>query len=110
MMKNWQRWLWVAGIAASLGIGAAATAQTSGFQPLKGLFGAKTAPEPSAQDGSRATKIQVELAWLGDPITFPYYLEAHIKGPNLEVHGYVPSKDVRAQAVKIGRASCRERV
>ena len=106
MLNKWRRWLWVTGIAASLGLGAAATAQTSGFQPFKGLFGAKAAPESKAHDGSPATKIQVELAWLGDPMTFPYYLEAHIKGANLEVHGYVPSKDVRSQAMSLAKLNC----
>ncbi len=79
-MVHKRRWLWVTAISASLGLGAAAVAQSPSFQPLKGLFGSRSAPEPKTQDDTRTTKIQVELAWLADPITFPYYLEAQIKG------------------------------
>jgi osmotically-inducible protein OsmY len=109
MIKKWQRFLWLAGIAGGLGLSAAATAQTgTPFQPFKNLFGSKTAsPEKTkAQDPNRLMEILVELAWLSDPMTFPYYLEAHVKGSALEVRGYVPSKAVREQAVSLAKLYC----
>ena len=54
-------------------------------------------------DPRRVTEINVEVAWLADPVTFPYYLEAHAAGTALEVRGFVPSKAVRDQAVRIAQ-------
>jgi hypothetical protein len=52
-------------------------------------------------DPRRVLEINVEIAWLADPATFPYYLEAHINnGQQLEVRGYVPNKAVRDQALR----------
>jgi len=106
MLKQWRRMLWLAGIAGSLGLGAAATAQTTPFQPFKGIFGSKTAPEQKFTDANRVTEIQVELAWLSDRGTFPYSLEAHIKGTNLEVRGYVPNKAIHDQAINLAKLNC----
>jgi hypothetical protein len=111
MNKKWQRLLWVAGVAGSLGLCGMAGAQSSPFQPFKNLFGPKTtAPEKAAEqkaaEANRGTEIQVELAWLSDRTTFPYYLEAHVKGSNLEVRGYVPTKAVRDQALNLAKLNC----
>src|SRR5205809_71065 len=55
-------------------------------------------------DPRRVTTINVEVAWLADPVTFPYYLEAHItSAQQLEVRGYVPNKMVRDQALRIAQ-------
>lgn len=75
----------------------------SAEQPLGRLaewFGKKTPPPPSP-DAQRFLEIVVELAWLADPVTFPYFLEARVDKTTLEVRGYVPTKAVRDQAVKI---------
>lgn len=70
-------------------------------------FGPKTpdkkSPGKSTPDPRRATEIDVEIAWLADPITFPYYLEAHANATELEVRGYVPNRAVREQAVRIAQ-------
>ena len=113
MIRKGQRLLWLAGLAASLSLGGGALAQTSeksGFS-LKGLFGSKTtAPEakitPGVEEAQRATEIMVELAWLGDPGTFAYFLEARVTGQSLEVRGYVPSRAVRAQALNLAKLHC----
>ena len=105
MIRRRRKWLWLAALSASLGLSAAALAQSSSFQPFRNLFGAKTAPA-AAQDATRSVRIQVELAWLADPITFPYYLDARVKGDNLEVHGYVPNKTVRSQAISLAKLNC----
>jgi hypothetical protein len=64
----------------------------------------KTAPGKSSQpDSHRIAEVNVEVAWLADPVTFPYYLEAHATGAQLEVRGYVPNKAVREQALRIAQ-------
>jgi hypothetical protein len=107
MIKKWRRWLWLAGIAASLESGSAALAQGTSAQPFRGLFGSKTAADRTAEQRSvvsnRTAEIQVELAWLSDQTTFPYFLEAHVKGGNLEVRGYVSNKAVHEQALNLAR-------
>jgi hypothetical protein len=61
----------------------------------------KNAPAKSAApDPRRLIEGNVEIAWLADPVTFPYYLEARVNGSHLEVRGYVPSKTVREQAIR----------
>jgi hypothetical protein len=107
MSRNWRRWLGLAAIAGSFALGAAARAQ-EGFQPLKALFGPHTGPAPKAKPSNpnRLTEIQVELAWLSDAATFPYYLEAHVKGSTLEARGYVPSKAVHIQALNLAKLNC----
>jgi hypothetical protein len=64
----------------------------------------KNPPAKSTQsDPSRVAEINVEVAWLADPVTFPYYLEAHATGSQMEVRGYVPNREVREQAVRIAQ-------
>jgi hypothetical protein len=77
-------------------------------QLLPRWFGPKTtdknAPAKSTQpDPRRVTEVNVEVAWLADPVTFPYYLEAHATDSQLEVRGYVPNKTVREHALRIAQ-------
>lgn len=68
------------------------------------LFGPKTDKSKTAlPDPRRALEINVEIAWLADPITFPYYLEAHADSKKLDVRGYVPNKAVREHAMRIAQ-------
>jgi hypothetical protein len=81
---------------------------TADGQLLPRWFGPKTADKnpasKSAQpDPRRVTEVNVEVAWLADPLTFPYYLEAHATDSQLEVRGYVPNKTVREQALRIAQ-------
>jgi osmotically-inducible protein OsmY len=79
----------------------------TGERPLQKIFGggtAKSSPAKAAADkGQRRAEIDVELAWLADPITFPYFLEARVEGGSLSVRGYVPDKTVRDHALKLAR-------
>src|SRR5262249_13767230 len=50
-------------------------------------------------------EMKIELAWLGDPGTFPYHLSAHSDGPAIQVRGFVPNEAVREHALKVARAS-----
>jgi hypothetical protein len=77
-------------------------------QILPRWFGPKSSdknlPTKSTQsDPRRLTEVNVEVAWLADPVTFPYYLEAHAIGGQLEVRGYVPDKTVREHALRIAQ-------
>ena len=58
---------------------------------------------PAKTDPRRAVEVNVEVAWLADAVTFPYYLEAHADNNQLEVRGYVPNKAVRDHAVRIAQ-------
>lgn len=82
-----------------------ATTVPADAQLLPRWFGPKTPDKsPAAQpDPRRVTEVNVEIAWLADPATFPYYLEAHATVANLEVRGYVPNKAVREQALRIAQ-------
>lgn len=106
MVTKWHRWLGVAGIVGSLGLAALAPGQSTPFQPLKNLFGSKTPAADGKVESNRTTEIRVEMAWLSDTATFPYYLEAHVKGTTLEVRGYVPSRAVRTQALNVAQLNC----
>jgi hypothetical protein len=71
-------------------------------------FGPKTPDKtPAAKaplpDPRRVTEVNVEIAWLADPATFPYYLEARATANQLEVRGYVPNRSVREHAIKIAQ-------
>lgn len=60
----------------------------------------------SGQEANRFIEILIELAWLADPVTFPYFLEARIEGATLHVRGFVSSNAVRDQALKVARLQC----
>jgi hypothetical protein len=55
----------------------------------------------SSASAARALEIQVELAWMGDAVTFRCPLRAHVQKGAIEVTGVVPSADVKARALKI---------
>jgi hypothetical protein len=79
----------------------------SGERPLQKLFGS-TSPKTKAAAGDphRLVEIGVELAWLADPVTFPYYLQARLEGATLAVRGFVPDKVVRDHALRLARLYC----
>jgi hypothetical protein len=79
----------------------------SGERPLQKLFGSAS-PKAKApvDDPHRLAEIAVELAWLADPVTFPYYLEAKLEGATLAVRGFVPDKVVRDHVLRLARLYC----
>ena len=96
--------LWVmAGFAA---IAVAVVALADGERPWSKLFGGSAKSSTAKIDEARRqAEIRVELAWLADPVTFPYFLEAKADGTTLTVRGFVPDKTVRAQAVRLAQAN-----
>src|SRR5207302_262388 len=88
-----------AALAATAALGLAQT----GERPLHKFFGSgpgKNSPPKTSEDLRRKAEIDVELAWLADPVTFPYYLEAQADATTLTVRGYVPDPAVRDHALK----------
>lgn len=88
-------------VVLCLALTAAGAAQE---RPWQRLFGPRNpAPKTPADDARRRAEIAVELAWLADPVTFPYYLEAKVEGSQLAVRGYVPDQAVRDHALRLAR-------
>lgn len=110
MRRGLMRFAWLASLAAAWGLHGPAQAAEGPFRRLANLFGGKEAepvqrPGPSVgvQNGDRLTEILIEMAWLEDPLTFPYYLEARVRTGKLHLRGYVPSVQVRRHAVEVAR-------
>ena len=90
-------------LASLVALSAPPLAHAQSERPWQRLFGARTPAKTAPDDGRRRAEVGVELAWLADPVTFPYYLEAHVDGSALEVRGYVPNRQVRDHALKLAR-------
>jgi osmotically-inducible protein OsmY len=95
---------WFLTAAAALGGTALAWGQSS-ERPLGKLFGSTPSRASTARSGdaARRAEMEVEVAWLADAVTFPYFLEARVEGSTLSVRGFVPDKAVREQALKLAR-------
>jgi hypothetical protein len=76
-------------------------------RPWTRFFGTKTAEKVPAKnpalEARRLAEIQVEIAWLADPLTFPYFLEARGGSAGLEVKGYVPNRTIHDHALNLAR-------
>jgi hypothetical protein len=66
--------------------------------------------QPATEDSNRLMEILIQLAWLGDPATFPYVLEAHVENQVVHVRGFVPHRAVRDQVLALARLHCPLRV
>jgi hypothetical protein len=51
-------------------------------------------------------EMQIELAWLADPVTFPYHLAARVEGGVMHLRGYVQHRAAHDRAVQLARAHC----
>jgi osmotically-inducible protein OsmY len=60
---------------------------------------ASTSGKTTSSSPLSTAEMQIELAWLTDPITFPYDLKARIKDGQLRVLGNVASQAVRDRAL-----------
>lgn len=102
----------IAALASVLSVGAgwaqerSSTALPSILPARKDAPRDKGKPSTTAENPHRQMEIQVELAWLADPVTFPYYLEAKMVGGKMEVRGLLPSKSVQEHAVRLARLNC----
>ena len=83
------------------------------FSRIVEFFGGKQATatyQPLHVGAARSTEIAIQLAWLADPVTFPYSLAAHVQQDSVAVHGFVPSDSVRRQAIRIAQKQTRTKV
>lgn len=67
------------------------------------LLGLALRGSAATEDPQRRLEIQVELAWLADPLVCCYYPCARVEGNKLLIEGYLPSEAVREQAFKLAR-------
>src|SRR5262245_5358606 len=112
-MRNICRKMLGPGVSAALSVGlsmASPAARADGpLEMLAAAFGRQDATENnvSATEGAwRAIEIEIELAWMADPATFPYHLQARAKGNRLELRGTVPSRRIHTQALNIAKLRC----
>lgn len=104
MRLGLSRFSWIASLALAWGLtwtGRGWTQEKNLPAPVR-----REAKVSAEEQANHLVEIQVELAWLGDPITFPYFLEAHVAGGKLEVRGYVPGKTVQEHAVRLAKLNC----
>jgi osmotically-inducible protein OsmY len=67
--------------------------------PAKDL--ALPAPAAFSAKALHAAEIAVELAWLGDALTFPYPLRAKANQGRIDLLGHVPSETIRDKAMAL---------
>ncbi len=106
------RWALVA--AGGLGTCVAAWTQTSpGLLPpvksAQSLSAGQVGVAQTAHDLHQA-EMRVELAWMVDPLTFPYTLEARTVGTVLEIRGEVLTPSDHEQAVRLAQEESGMRV
>ena len=65
------------------------------------------APAPGLGiEGLRREEGKVRLAWLADPVTFPYFLSARAADAEVHLTGYVPTEAVKRRAADLaGKAT-----
>lgn len=63
------------------------------------------APVVVATNHARLEEMKVELAWLADPVTFPYHLAAQAEGAGLKLRGFVLNEAVKARALKVAQSA-----
>jgi hypothetical protein len=103
-------WALTAGLAS-------AGACWGAFDANPGAPSAPSTPSAASPADNRSTiavpvakahewELQLELALLGDPLTFPYPLHAHITAAGMEIRGRVPNVWIRDHAMKLAKNAC----
>src|SRR5207245_970218 len=111
MQKIRLRVAWTLAAAGALSVtGATPTAPTtpvSTGSPVSTWRGknppSAAAMVPLSPSHACLVEMQIEIAWLADPMTFPYPMAACLVGGTLEVAGLVPSEAVRQRALYLAR-------
>jgi hypothetical protein len=104
MRRALRRVRWGLVAAGALGLTGPSLAQAPAGAVGTGPSRTAVAPAAPGDQTAHLDAIQVGLAWLADPITFPYPLTARPSGGGLEVSGDVPGPGVRQLALQIARA------
>lgn len=66
-----------------------------------------TTVSSSGISSQRPEEVQVQLAWLADPWTFPWQLSARLTPSGLQVLGSVPTPAIKQRALQVAHATCR---
>lgn len=95
-------------VAGSFAIPSALLAQTAPYRVPDPPASIASAGEGAKRDSPmakppRLLEMDVELAWLADPTTSPWRLQARTVGGAIEVRGQVPNEVVLGQALQIAR-------
>jgi hypothetical protein len=108
MDRAFRRARWALAAAVSLGLADARGKLLAAepVAPATHLFRSATTPLRHETGDPHVPEMQVELAWLADPVTFPYHLGARVEGGVLHVRGFVQTKAARERAVQIARSHC----
>lgn len=64
-------------------------------------------PPSVLPDEAHRSAMQVEVAWLADPVLFSYPLFIGVNGTGLVAHGYIPSPALRERALAVARTHSR---
>jgi hypothetical protein len=91
-------------LVSTFGIPAVGVAQTESSRVLDHPAAVSQEKGDSSAKAMHVLEMKVELAWLGDPVTSPWRLEARTFGGTLEVHGLVPTEAVLRHALQMARA------
>jgi osmotically-inducible protein OsmY len=107
--KFWKRAGWGLAVTCPLVLGMQARAQ-SPYSPIDVKKPVEKHVQAGVRSGSlreeqhnRDLEIKTQLAWLANPLTFPYALKARVKGSSMEVSGTLPTASLHAEAVRIAR-------
>ncbi len=111
MRRALQQTGWSLVTLSALGLTGRTFGQTA-TPPEKGPTQPAQAPGARVQTSERnepalLEEFRIELAWLGDPLTFSYGLLAHCDGKTVELHGTIPDERVRQRAIQLARAQTR---
>ncbi|HLJ95017.1 MAG TPA: hypothetical protein VKU02_17710 [Gemmataceae bacterium] len=90
-------------VAGVVGVPASLLAQTQPHWVVEKPSVESRSPEHALPGAPtpRVVEMKVALAWLADPVTTPWRLEARITGNMLEVHGQVPNERVLEHALHV---------
>jgi hypothetical protein len=107
MRRSLRKAGWALAAAGGLGITTSAVAQSPLPMAEPGghvLPAGETENVVLTEAQARFEEGQTELAFLADPMLFPYGLGAHVQGGVLEVRGYVPTEVARDEALRVARS------
>jgi hypothetical protein len=111
MSRALRRAWWALAAVVGLGVGIPAV-RLSAAKPFEhqaapaGTTPNMEAASVEAPADRRLVEIEVELAWLADPVTFPYHLGAQLRAGTLHVTGYVQTTTEREHALQVARSRC----
>jgi hypothetical protein len=113
MLRAFRRGGWALAAAAGLGLGLPPRALPAGpgissSEIISEIDATTLGPDMVQQpvvpaQQTRIMEMEIELAWLADPLTFPYHLAARVQGSAVHVRGFVQNKAAHDKALRIAR-------